>query len=42
LDEIEDIVSIQRSGRLPCPHLHDPVSRKRADLGVVPPAVEIG
>jgi DNA-binding transcriptional MerR regulator len=32
LDEIKDIVSIQRSGRLPCPHVHDLVSRKRADL----------
>jgi MerR family transcriptional regulator, copper efflux regulator len=32
LDEIKEIVSIQRSGRLPCPHVHDLVLRKRADL----------
>ena len=32
LDEIKEIVSIQRSGRLPCPRVHDLVIRKRADL----------
>src|SRR6266545_4048579 len=32
LDEIREIVSIQRSGRLPCSHVHDLVLRKRADL----------
>ena len=32
LDEIKEIVAIQRSGHLPCPHVHDLVLRKRADL----------
>jgi DNA-binding transcriptional MerR regulator len=32
LDVIKQIVAIQRSGRLPCPHVHDLVLRKRADL----------
>jgi DNA-binding transcriptional MerR regulator len=32
LEEIKEIVSIQRSGRLPCPHVHGLVLRKRADL----------
>jgi MerR family transcriptional regulator, copper efflux regulator len=32
LGEIKEIVSIQRSGRLPCPHVHALVLRKRADL----------
>ena len=32
LDEIKEIVSIQRSGRVPCPHVHDLVLRKRGDL----------
>jgi DNA-binding transcriptional MerR regulator len=32
LDEIKEIVAIQRSGRLPCPHVHGLVLRKRADL----------
>ena len=27
LEEIKEIVSIQRSGRLPCPHVHGLVSR---------------
>jgi DNA-binding transcriptional MerR regulator len=31
LAEIKEIVSIQRSGRRPCPHVHDLVLRKRAD-----------
>jgi DNA-binding transcriptional MerR regulator len=30
LEEIKEIVSIQRSGRLPCPHVHTLVLRKRA------------
>jgi MerR family copper efflux transcriptional regulator len=32
LDEIREIVAIQRSGLLPCPHVHGLVLRKRADL----------
>jgi DNA-binding transcriptional MerR regulator len=32
LEEIKEIASIQRSGRLPCPHVHGLVQRKRADL----------
>jgi DNA-binding transcriptional MerR regulator len=32
LEEIQEIVSIQRSGRLPCPHVHGLVLRKQADL----------
>lgn len=32
LDEIREIVSIQRSGRLPCPHVRALVLRKQADL----------
>src|SRR2546427_1450688 len=32
LDEIGEIVAIQRSGRWPCPHVHDLVLRKRTDL----------
>lgn len=32
LEEIKEIASIQRSGRLPCPHVHDLVARKRTDL----------
>jgi MerR family transcriptional regulator, copper efflux regulator len=32
LDEIKEIVAIQRSGRQPCPQVHGLVLRKRADL----------
>jgi MerR family transcriptional regulator, copper efflux regulator len=32
LKEIQEIVSIQRSGGRPCPHVHGRVLRKRADL----------
>jgi DNA-binding transcriptional MerR regulator len=32
LDEIKEIVSLRRSGRAPCPHVHELVRRKAADL----------
>jgi MerR family transcriptional regulator, copper efflux regulator len=32
LDEIKEIVLIQRSGRLPCRHVHHVVLRKRSDM----------
>ena len=32
LDEIREIVAIQRSGRVPCPHVRGLVESKRADL----------
>jgi MerR family transcriptional regulator, copper efflux regulator len=32
LEEIKEIVLIQRSGRLPCRHVHHVVLRKRADM----------
>jgi MerR family transcriptional regulator, copper efflux regulator len=32
LEESTEIVSIQQSGRLPCPHVHTLLLRKRADL----------
>ncbi len=33
LDEIKEIVSIRRAGRVPCPHVRDLVRRKTAELG---------
>lgn len=32
LDKIKEIVNIRRSGRAPCPHVHELVRRKAADL----------
>ncbi len=32
LDEIKEIVGIKRSGRIPCPHVHNLVRRKAEDL----------
>lgn len=32
LDEIKEIVTIKRSGRVPCSHVHDLVRRKAEDL----------
>jgi MerR family transcriptional regulator, copper efflux regulator len=32
LEEIKEIISIRRSGRVPCPHVRDLVSRKATEL----------
>jgi DNA-binding transcriptional MerR regulator len=32
LDEIKEIASIKRAGRVPCPHVHDLVRRKTDEL----------